>query len=46
MAPYIPDQEITLWPRYWSGAVEINGEHAGASMTGTGYVQLFGYASE
>jgi predicted secreted hydrolase len=29
IAPYIPGQEVTLWLRYWSGAVEINGEHAG-----------------
>jgi predicted secreted hydrolase len=46
IAPYILGQEITLWPRYWSGAVEISGEHAGASIKGTAYVQLFGYASE
>jgi predicted secreted hydrolase len=42
--PYLADQELNLSYAYWEGAVRIEGERAGASITGEGYVELTGYA--
>lgn len=42
--PYLADQELNLSYAYWEGAVQVEGERAGASITGEGYVELTGYA--
>jgi len=42
--PYLADQELNLSYAYWEGAVWIEGERAGVSITGEGYVELTGYA--
>ncbi|MDY7093576.1 MAG: carotenoid 1,2-hydratase, partial [Acidobacteriota bacterium] len=43
----IPNQELRLAVRYWEGAVEVEGTAAdGSPVTGRGYVELTGYASE
>jgi predicted secreted hydrolase len=44
--PVLPDQELQSTPRYWEGAVDVGGEHAGGSVSGRGYVELVGYAPE
>ena len=42
--PYLADQELNLSFTYWEGAVRITGSWAGAAITGSGYVELTGYA--
>jgi predicted secreted hydrolase len=42
--PLIADQEMDLSYAYWEGAVRIEGERAGRTITGAGYVELTGYA--
>ncbi len=42
--PYIPDQELNLSYVYWEGAVKFSGTHNGKPVTGSGYVELTGYA--
>jgi predicted secreted hydrolase len=42
--PVMPNQELFTIVRYWEGAVDVQGEHAGAAITGRGYVELTGYA--
>jgi predicted secreted hydrolase len=44
--PYLPNQELPLAVVYWEGAVRIDGEAAGAPVTGAGYVELTGYAEQ
>jgi predicted secreted hydrolase len=44
VTPVMPNQELLTIVRYWEGAVDIEGEHAGAAVTGRGYVELTGYA--
>ena len=44
ITPYISDQELDAIIRYWEGAVRIEGTAAGQSVTGSGYVELTGYA--
>jgi predicted secreted hydrolase len=46
ITPLVRDQEITVWPRYWSGAAEVTGQAADAAIKGAGYVQLLGYAAK
>jgi predicted secreted hydrolase len=47
VTPTIPDQEIdsstTTGVIYWEGEVEVDGSHAGESVTGLGYVELTGH---
>ena len=43
--PVMADQELATSPRYWEGAVDVNGRRAGTAVTGRGYVELVGYAS-
>jgi len=47
VTPSMPDQELdtsaTTGVIYWEGEVEIDGTHAGAPVTGLGYVELTGY---
>jgi predicted secreted hydrolase len=42
--PVLRDQELRLSVLYWEGAVRVEGSRAGARVTGTGYVELTGYA--
>jgi predicted secreted hydrolase len=44
LGPVLADQELGTTPRYWEGAVDIDGERAGQRLTGRGYVELTGYA--
>jgi predicted secreted hydrolase len=44
VTPVMPDQELFTTVRYWEGAVDVDGEHGGESITGRGYVELAGYA--
>jgi predicted secreted hydrolase len=44
--PVLADQELKTAPRYWEGAVDVNGERAGRALRGRGYVELVGYAGE
>ena len=42
--PYLKDQELDLTFKYWEGAVKITGMHQGNPVSGSGYVELTGYA--
>ncbi|MBE0698927.1 MAG: carotenoid 1,2-hydratase, partial [Anaerolineaceae bacterium] len=42
--PLLADQELNLSFTYWEGAVEVLGTHAGVPVSGSGYVELAGYA--
>lgn len=44
LTPYVADQEMRLSFTYWEGAVKIVGTSNGASVAGSGYVELTGYA--
>ena len=44
ITPYISDQELDAIVRYWEGAVRIEGTADGGPVTGSGYVELTGYA--
>lgn len=42
--PLLADQELNVSTIYWEGAVRLRGTHAGAPVSGRGYVELAGYA--
>ena len=42
--PYLADQEMNVSYDYWEGAVRISGERAGSTISGSGYVEMTGYA--
>lgn len=42
--PYLADQELNVSFTYWEGAVHITGERNGRAVTGSGYIELTGYA--
>jgi predicted secreted hydrolase len=42
--PYLADQELNVSFTYWEGAVKIIGEHAGHAASGSGYIEMTGYA--
>ena len=44
LKPYVADQEMRVSIVYWEGAVEITGTSNGAPVTGSGYVEMTGYA--
>jgi len=44
LRPVLADQELDGRPRYWEGAVEVSGRANGRNMSGSGYVELVGYA--
>lgn len=44
VSPYIPDQELRLSFVYWEGAARVTGVSGGKNVTGSGYVELTGYA--
>lgn len=43
VVPIMDDQELSTTVRYWEGAVDVTGSHAGADVSGRGYVELTGY---
>ena len=45
VGPSLADQELKVRPRYWEGAVEVQGNRAGQPLAGRGYVELVGYAA-
>jgi predicted secreted hydrolase len=45
LEPYLADQELNVSYAYWEGAVRISGEQAGLAISGSGYVEMTGYAS-
>lgn len=48
ITPVLPDQELrtenSSRVTYWEGAVDVRGHYQNAPVTGTGYVELTGYA--
>ena len=44
--PYIQNQELDVYVRYWEGAVQVTGTRDGQPVSGNGYVELTGYAEE
>ncbi|KPV53593.1 hypothetical protein SE17_08730, partial [Kouleothrix aurantiaca] len=44
--PYLADQERPLATVYWEGAVRIEGTANGQPISGSGYVELTGYAEQ
>jgi predicted secreted hydrolase len=44
LGPYLADQELNVSYAYWEGAVRISGEQAGSAISGSGYVEMTGYA--
>ena len=42
--PWLADQEFEGSYSYWEGAVRVSGERNGEPITGSGYVELTGYA--
>ena len=42
--PLLPDQELDVGVRYWEGAVRVDGTADGHTVSGSGYVELVGYA--
>ncbi|HEX9114876.1 MAG TPA: lipocalin-like domain-containing protein [Anaerolineae bacterium] len=44
LTPYLADQELDVGYTYWEGATEVTGRAGGATVTGSGYVELTGYA--
>ncbi|MEJ2059226.1 MAG: lipocalin-like domain-containing protein [Gammaproteobacteria bacterium] len=40
----VPNQELDLTVKYWEGAVDATGRHAGRAVTGQGYLEMTGYA--
>ena len=49
ITPVLPDQELrtenSTRVTYWEGAVDVHGHDRNAPVTGTGYVELTGYAN-
>ncbi len=42
--PFIADQEMNVSYAYWEGAVSVEGQRAGETITGRGYIEMTGYA--
>ena len=42
--PHLADQELAVSYTYWEGAVRAEGQRAGQSVQGNGYVEMTGYA--
>ena len=45
LKPYMADQELNVSYDYWEGAVGVNGKLGEQALSGSGYVELTGYAS-
>jgi predicted secreted hydrolase len=43
LRPLSADQELIVGPRYWEGAVLVQGREGGQPVAGRGYVELVGY---
>ena len=43
--PLLSDQEMNVSYAYWEGAVEVRGTYRGEPVSGSGYIELTGYAS-
>ncbi len=43
--PYLRDQEINVSYAYWEGAIGVTGLSGGQPVTGSGYVEMTGYAA-
>jgi predicted secreted hydrolase len=43
--PYMANQEMDVSYTYWEGAVEVNGTSRGVPISGSGYVEMTGYAA-
>ncbi|MDR3576235.1 MAG: lipocalin-like domain-containing protein [Anaerolineaceae bacterium] len=43
--PYLADQELNVTFIYWEGAVKVSGIKAATAVSGSGYVELTGYAA-
>lgn len=46
VTPALADQELDVTFRYWEGAVDVRGKHAGREVKGSGYVELVGYTEQ
>jgi predicted secreted hydrolase len=46
ITPLLADQEHDAYVRYWEGTVEVHGTRGGAPVSGRGYVELTGYATD
>ncbi len=46
ITPVLKNQELDLLIRYWEGAVDVSGNHAGQPLIGRGYLELAGYAEQ
>jgi predicted secreted hydrolase len=44
ITPRLDDQELAVAVVYWEGTVEVSGTQAGQPLSGSGYVELTGYA--
>ena len=44
ITPFIENQELDAVVRYWEGAVQIDGTAEGKPISGSGYVEMTGYA--
>jgi predicted secreted hydrolase len=42
--PYLADQEMNVSYDYWEGAVQVTGTASDGEVTGSGYVEMTGYA--
>jgi predicted secreted hydrolase len=45
IAPYLADQEMNVSYAYWEGAVDVSGYINSNPVTGSGYVEMTGYAA-
>ncbi|HXJ78836.1 MAG TPA: lipocalin-like domain-containing protein [Candidatus Methylomirabilis sp.] len=43
LTPRLADQELIVGPRYWEGAVIVEGRQGSRPIAGRGYVELVGY---
>lgn len=41
--PFVKNQELNFFIRYWEGAVNVSGTYKGKKVRGSGYVELTGY---
>lgn len=46
VAPVIANQELVTIVRYWEGAVDVSGSYGRETISGRGYVELTGYATQ
>jgi predicted secreted hydrolase len=44
--PVLKSQELSTWVRYWEGAVDVSGTRGAGKISGRGYVEMTGYATD